>query len=308
MSNEKEFGAPDPIDLIGSEAEIARESARRTRRSFMVGGVAAATGYGLYRATQVGPVIGQQPITFRRTFQADASIMRSLFGERGLSPTYPLSQAENLRLNGTVGLEQEIKPSWLALCNSSAPPRVQKPPTLRPRRHRLELRVRRRHAVPTPRPPTSRALPATVPQASHPRSAAPAATPAPAPKSNTMNPTGAVDSDAGAALAARIEALTAGHGSKKPHEGEDEAGPSSSGLDRNTPGLLLTMDDLQQAPLHRTRHPVPLHRRLEPDRPLGWLPHGRFPRSLSSTKRSTVATPASSTWKRPTATTTAATT
>ena len=36
--------------------------------------------------------------------------------------------------------------------------------------------------------------------------------------------------------------------SKKAHEGDDEAGPSASGLDRNTPGLLLTMADLQKLP------------------------------------------------------------
>ncbi len=100
--------------LVSGEAEaVKRESARRTRRSFVVGGVAAAAGYGMWRLVESGPVIGRQPITMRRTFQADAAISRGLFNERGLAPEYPLSRAKDLRLNGTVGMEQTLKlDSW----------------------------------------------------------------------------------------------------------------------------------------------------------------------------------------------------
>jgi hypothetical protein len=67
-----------------------------------------------------------------------------------------------------------------------------------------------------------------------------------APRS-ALNPTGAVDSDAGAALAARIEALLKKQ-QKKRNEGNAEAGASYSSLDIGTPGLLLAMADLEKLP------------------------------------------------------------
>jgi hypothetical protein len=66
-------------------------------------------------------------------------------------------------------------------------------------------------------------------------------------KPNTLNPTGAVDSEAGAALAAQIQAMMAARQTKR-HEGNAEAGASYSGLDIGTPGLLLAMGDLAQLP------------------------------------------------------------
>ena len=56
-------------EFQGTEAEVNRESARRTRRSFIVGGVSAAAGYGLWRAIQSGTEIGRQSPTMRRTFE-----------------------------------------------------------------------------------------------------------------------------------------------------------------------------------------------------------------------------------------------
>jgi hypothetical protein len=65
--------------------------------------------------------------------------------------------------------------------------------------------------------------------------------------SSSLNPTGAVDSAAGAALAARIEAMMKKQQTKR-NEGDAEAGASYSSLDIGTPGLLLAMSDLQKLP------------------------------------------------------------
>jgi hypothetical protein len=237
MSEANEFEEVERVGFEGTEAEVKRESARRTRRSFVVGGVAAAAGYGLWRATGMGPVIGRQPITFRRTFEADAAIMRGVFGERGLSPEYPASRAENLRLNGTIGIAEMIQPaSWrlqvAGVANAAQSPHYAADVTAWEYEYGGEM--------------TESAGPDNkeAPKSKEPDAQKSSPAPASAASANTLNPGGAHDSDAGAALAARIEALTNAM-AKKPHQGDDEAGPSASGLDRGTPGLLLSMDDLK---------------------------------------------------------------
>jgi hypothetical protein len=67
------------------------------------------------------------------------------------------------------------------------------------------------------------------------------------PPANSLNPTGAVDSAAGAAIAARFEAMALA-GQTKRRMGNAEAGASYSSLEIGTPGLLLAMSDLQKLP------------------------------------------------------------
>ena len=265
----------NPDEFQGTEAEVNRESARRTRRSFVVGGVSAAAGYGLWRSIQTGKEIGRQSPTMRRTFETDAAISRGVFDERGLAPTYPLSAATELRLNGNAGMAETLKlSSWrLQVAGSSlgaGHPRFAPDITaweyeftgdMKPDAQALDVKSAPGNGDKIPPPPDlapgdksgAKGGPGT-PDAQKSKDAGnnngaggdtkPAA-PAPAP--NTLNPTGAVDSDAGAALAARIAAMVSGQ-SKKAHEGDDEAGPSYSGLDRHTPGLLLTMADIEKLP------------------------------------------------------------
>jgi hypothetical protein len=230
-----------PEEIPGTEAEVKRESARRTRRSFVVGGAAAAAGYGLWHLAQSGQVIGRQPVTFRRTFEADAKIMRAVFDERGLSATYDVSEAQQLRLNGTVGLAQVLKAeSWrLQLIGIDKPeryPHYSKDVTSWNYEYGGDMQADE-DAIDVKSAPGNGATSKT---------GAPVAQDTPA-AGGSLNPGGAVDSDAGAALAARIEALVRDQ-AKKPHQGDDEAGPSASGPNRHTPGLLLTMDDITKLP------------------------------------------------------------
>jgi hypothetical protein len=93
------------------DREVRRLSARHTRRSFLVGGIAAATGYGLYRWIDASKDIGRQPEPFRKAFEWNRRVSRAVFGERALAPTYPNSRAAyDLRLNGDYGLKQELAP------------------------------------------------------------------------------------------------------------------------------------------------------------------------------------------------------
>lgn len=93
------------------DREVRRASGRRTRRSFLVAGAAAAGGYGLYRWIDKAEVVGRQPEPLRDAFDTDAAIARGVFQEAELAPTYQMSRAAyDLRTNGDFGLKEVLKP------------------------------------------------------------------------------------------------------------------------------------------------------------------------------------------------------
>ncbi len=95
------------------DAAVLAESRRHTRRAFVVGGAAAAAGYGFYRYIDDGPREDMQPTLLRRSLQANAALSRGLTKDKVLAPTYPLSRAETLRINGVYGLKRMLEPaSW----------------------------------------------------------------------------------------------------------------------------------------------------------------------------------------------------
>jgi len=210
------------IVASGDAAVVKRESARRTRRSFLVGGVAAAAGYGVSRWIANSPDDGRLQSALRKTLNFDAAVSRTVFDERGLAPTYHVSQAKPLRLNGIVGLDDALPVDGWRLQIAGVANATRSPfyaPDVTAWEYKYATAVQSG-------------------EADHDLKSA---------KSSELNPSGAVDSDAGAALAAHIEALMKAT-SKKRHEGSDEAGPSKNALDIGTPGLLLAMDELMKLP------------------------------------------------------------
>jgi hypothetical protein len=219
--------------MTGDPATIRRESARRTRRSFLAGGIAAAAGYSVFRAIDRSSPVGRLQSGLRRVIDFDASVVRTVFGERGLAPEYPVSRALPLRLNGTVGLDANLDlDHWrlqlAGVANAESSPLYTRDVTA------WEYRY----------------LGAAEGQQGEDLKAPPKTGTKPAAKPNTLNPTGAVDSPAGAALAVHIEAMM--KATEKPQTkrniGSAEAGASASGLDIGTPGLLLAMSDIQRLP------------------------------------------------------------
>jgi len=262
-------GAPAPTDVEAvvehaspfaedSDEAVRRDSARRTRRSFVVGGVAAVAGYGVLHWINNSPPVGRLQGAFRRTMQTNAAINRAVWGERGLAPEYHVSQAKVLRLNGVVGMDQTLDlSSWrLQLAGVEGAerfPQYRKDVTaweynyvgdMQPDNQSEDVKSAPKSDVhlekgdPQPQAvdgPTPKIGPGVAPEVKN------------APRSS-LNPTGAVDSAAGAALAARIEALMK-KSQKKRNEGNAEAGASYSSLDIGTPGLLLSMADLERLPM-----------------------------------------------------------
>jgi len=250
--------APNEAD---ADETVKRESARRTRRSFVVGGVAAAAGYGVLHWINNSPPVGRLQGAFRRTLQTNAAINRAVWGERGLAPEYHVSQAKVLRLNGVVGMDQTLDlSSWrLQLAGVEGAerfPQYRKDVTaweykyagdMQPDRQSEDVKsAPKSDAHLEPGDPGPAAVDGATPQGGPKIGPGVAPEVKNAPRS-ALNPTGAVDSDAGAALAAHIEALMK-KSQKKRNEGNAEAGASYSSLDIGTPGLVLSMADLEKLP------------------------------------------------------------
>jgi hypothetical protein len=243
------------VILEGDAETVKRASARRTRRSFVVGGVAAAAGYGLWRAIDGSRPVGRLQEAFRKTIDANAAISRAVFGERGLAPEYPKSRAVPLRLNGVVGMDDTLElSSWrLQLAGVDRPessPLYAKDVTAWEYKYAGEMK-----------PDAQSEDVKSAPKSDvHLEKGDDAPEPVDGPKigpgvaaevknkpSGSALSGGAVDSAAGAALAAQIEAMMKARQTKR-NEGNAEAGPSYSSLDIGTPGLLLAMSDLKKLP------------------------------------------------------------
>jgi hypothetical protein len=204
------------VILTGDARTVSHASARRTRRSFLVGGIAAAAGYGAWRSIDRSAPAGRLQGALRRMIDFDADVNRAVWGERGLAPTYNPHQVDALRTNGTVGMDDPLKPgSW-----------------------RLQL-VGSANAANSPH--FAKDVTAWEYQYTHsdkPSELAP----------DFKTPPKAADSaPAGESLADKFNKMAQSVSGKR-NQGTAEAGPSYSSLNIGTPGLLLPMDELQKLP------------------------------------------------------------
>jgi len=92
--------------------EVRHRMARKSRRSFLIGGAAALAVWGGYEWLAHAPQMGElkSPLRFAEHWNADVS--RALFRDAVLAPTYPRSAATPLRLNGDIGLEDVAPDRW----------------------------------------------------------------------------------------------------------------------------------------------------------------------------------------------------
>lgn len=236
-----EFERERESEIVRGDAEmVRRESARRTRRSFLVGGAAAAAGYAAWRMVDESRPVGRLQAALRDMLNADAAVSRAVFQERGLSPTYALSRAVPLRLNGVIGMQQMLVPaSWrlqvagvrdAALSPFYVPDVtaweygytdasvMQSAPDLKSAAAKGAVKSTGASAVQMPK--QAQNLPGNTPK---------------------VNGLPHVD------IAARFEAMAEAISGKR-RMGTAEAGPSASSLNIGTPGLLLTMEELRRLP------------------------------------------------------------
>ncbi len=199
-----------------ADGEVLAASRRRTRRSFLGAAVGAAAIFGAYRYLNVGPEDEMQPVALEDAYKINAALSRRLFENHVLAPTYPLSRAETLRINGVYGLKGDlILESWrLQLVGVRI---AQSHPQFFPDVTAWEYRYK----APTANEDKGHDTKVDL-KADTAAKMAPAST---------------------AAKAQQDES----HTGRKPR-GAEEAGESDSALAPGTPGLLLTMDDLKSLP------------------------------------------------------------
>ena len=89
-----------------------REISRRTRRSFLTGGIAAAAGFGAWIWIRNSFSEGGIPRPLRRAEEADDLFSHALFSETRLAKTFNVADVGEARENGKIGIEDEPAPDW----------------------------------------------------------------------------------------------------------------------------------------------------------------------------------------------------
>lgn len=219
LPKEETFAEKVQLDTEVANRAVLSQSRRHTRRSFVAASAAAAAAYGLYRWLEGLPFEDRQQAGYRDAFGVNADLSRTIFNERGLAPTYPLSKAENLRVNGVYGLKMMLDMESYRLqlvggAASSSHARYARDVTAWEYRYVDEKTMEDQgHDTKTP-PPSART-------------------------SEKMPPEPMVEQER------KNEAR-----SGRMPRGREEAGASLSTLASGTPGLLLTMDDVLKLPRH----------------------------------------------------------
>ena len=250
---------------MNSTERAKQESAKRTRRSFLVAAAGTAGGYGFYR--WIDRASGDQllPWPLRKALDFNAK----LFGEHALAPTYDVSKSVELRINGDYGLKQDLVPASYRLqvvgvAGAEKMPQYVKDVTAWDYKYAAEQAKYEGHDTKTaPKDEggkaggkpggnggsakdmnrgaaegdKTKAMPVAKADGGA-QSVGPDANPKEGP-GPTMTP------EFEKAFAAYREARK-----DKPERGQEEAGESDSTLDPNTPGLLLEIADVTRLPRH----------------------------------------------------------
>ena len=229
--------------LEDANEAVKRASARRTRRSFLVAGIASLGGFEFYRWVANAKAEEMIPGPLRKALETDAKLSRAVFGERELAPTYPVSRARELRINGNYGLKQDLlmdryRLQVVGVQDAETSPRYVKDVTAWEYGYAAAPAAYAGHD--TKVNPKDEPKPA-VPEGSA-ETMKPLGVPA-ARGAQARPPAGATDPAIAAMFAKAFAAEDEADGGK-PARGMEEAGESDSTLDPGTPGLLLTMDDL----------------------------------------------------------------
>ncbi|HSU18107.1 MAG TPA: molybdopterin-dependent oxidoreductase [Acidobacteriaceae bacterium] len=232
--HEREF------EIVAGDAEmVRRESARRTRRSFLAGGIAATAGYVVWRAVDQSMPTGRLQSVLRGVIDGNAAVSRAVFAERGLSPTFPLRRAVPLRMNGAIGMERMLAAeSWRLQVTGVRD--AQRSRFYSPDVTSWEYTY------------TGASAMDMMPDLKSGRAGAVQSGGAPSvqmPKQvqNLSSQTPVVNGIPHVDIATRFDAMSRAI-SGKARMGTAEAGPSASSLNIGTPGLLLPMEELRKLP------------------------------------------------------------
>jgi DMSO/TMAO reductase YedYZ molybdopterin-dependent catalytic subunit len=99
-------------EIILPEPEIQRELGRRTRRGFLIGGIAATAGIGAYEWMQSVEEEDGTPKLERRLMDANGRLAHAYLSDSRLMPSYSPTDVRELKPNGNFGLEKPLSRGW----------------------------------------------------------------------------------------------------------------------------------------------------------------------------------------------------
>ena len=94
------------------DADLKRELRRRTRRDFLIGGVAAAAAIGGYEWMDSIRAEDDTPKLERGVMDANGKLAQAYLSDSHLMPTYSLSDVRWLKPNGDVGIDKPLEDNW----------------------------------------------------------------------------------------------------------------------------------------------------------------------------------------------------
>ncbi|MGI4831242.1 MAG: molybdopterin-dependent oxidoreductase [Janthinobacterium lividum] len=223
-----------------ADAAVLARSRQHTRRSFMAAAAGTAAAIGFYEWLERGPQVDVQPVALREAFEIDADVARNALPRYALAPTFPLSRAETLRVNGTVGLGKDLEPGSYRLQVVGV-----ENPASRPEFNADVTAWEYQYKV-APSTEDKGHDTKTAPREGRGAGTAKAADTA---GGNAPPPDSKADTSTKMAPAGMVAKVQEDEKriSRKPR-GNGEAGESFSTLRPGTPGLLLTMDDIRKLP------------------------------------------------------------
>ena len=110
-------------EIVLPEQAVEAELRRRTRRDFLIGGLAAATAIGGYEWVTRAKQIDGVPSPQRRMLEFNGKLAHEYVSNSHLMPTFSRDRVGHLKANGDIGMEQPIDVSkWhLELANENSP-------------------------------------------------------------------------------------------------------------------------------------------------------------------------------------------
>jgi DMSO/TMAO reductase YedYZ molybdopterin-dependent catalytic subunit len=103
-----EVSPPEPSELEAWNHQVRRRMRQQSRRSFLLWGAGLAAGAGAFQWLTSRPEAGDIPWPFRKTLELNERLVSGFFSEHRLSRTFDAKQAGPDRVNGDVGLDEDI--------------------------------------------------------------------------------------------------------------------------------------------------------------------------------------------------------
>lgn len=104
--------AAEPVEPTIDDSGIEREMSRRTRRSFMIGGLAALAGAGAWEWLRTRRPDDGVAWPLRLALRANEQLSRDYYSPARLTRTFSPADVQEPRENGDIGLDDDVDPNW----------------------------------------------------------------------------------------------------------------------------------------------------------------------------------------------------